>query len=304
MAVCNQCSVCHLKKLNGWLFSINPEKVRPDLKDRVIQYQEECFEALYNYWHFGKAERKTTTDERTGLRQAVSALVSKKGLIYSDAYSLIHQRFNVEHIDELTPEQVGMAVEYVHKIYLEGELIIDEPKQNIATPNDEAVRIAKYLVRARAFAKEVEVFHRKLYEDLGISRYVKNDIAGKAYDIAHEFNVWLDPFIVIKKPYFKLLALENEEEINPYKISVEFDNNGNPSALVGLSVTLEKDANTYPKTNLYIRTQFTLKENKLLLSFVDFDDGLQISIDLDDSNKWSYAIEAYKQLKFRKISAV
>ncbi|MCT8549977.1 phage antirepressor N-terminal domain-containing protein, partial [Glaesserella parasuis] len=43
-----------LKKLNGWLFSINPEKVRPDLKDRVIQYQEECFEALYNYWHFGK----------------------------------------------------------------------------------------------------------------------------------------------------------------------------------------------------------------------------------------------------------
>ncbi|OIT25336.1 phage antirepressor N-terminal domain-containing protein [Glaesserella parasuis] len=184
-----------IKKLNGWLFSINPEKVRPDLKDRVIQYQEECFEALYNYWHFGKAERKTTTDERTGLRQAVSALVSKKGLLYSDAYSLIHQRFNVEHIDELTPEQVGMAVEYVHKIYLEGELIIDEPKQNIATPNDEAVRIAKYLVRARAFAKEVEVFHRKLYEDLGIPRYVRNDIAGKAYDIAHEFNVWLDPFI-------------------------------------------------------------------------------------------------------------
>ncbi|MCT8654844.1 hypothetical protein KZ345_05180 [Glaesserella parasuis] len=118
-----------LKKLNGWLFSINPEKVRPDLKDRVIQYQEECFEALYNYWHFGKAERKTTTDERTGLRQAVSALVSKKGLLYSDAYSLIHQRFNIEHIDELTPEQVGMAVEYVHKIYLEGELIIDEPKK-------------------------------------------------------------------------------------------------------------------------------------------------------------------------------
>ncbi|MDG6829082.1 phage antirepressor N-terminal domain-containing protein [Glaesserella parasuis] len=184
-----------LKKLNGWLFSINPEKVRPDLRDRVIQYQEECFEALYNYWHFGKAERKTTTDERTGLRQAVSALVSKKGLLYSDAYTLIHQRFNIDHIDELTPEQVGMAVEYVHKIYLEGELIIDEPKHNIVTPSDETLRIAKYLVRARAFAKEVEAFHRKLYEDLGIPRYVRNDIAGKAYDIAHEFNVWIDPFI-------------------------------------------------------------------------------------------------------------
>ncbi|MCT8761917.1 phage antirepressor N-terminal domain-containing protein [Glaesserella parasuis] len=184
-----------IEYLNGWLFGIDVKRCKPEIRETLIKYKKECYQALHDYWFNGKAERKTTTDERTGLRQAVSALVSKKGLIYSDAYSLIHQRFNVEHIDELTPEQVGMAVEYVHKIYLEGELIIDEPKQNIATPNDEAVRIAKYLVRARAFAKEVEVFHRKLYEDLGIPRYVKNDIAGKAYDIAHEFNVWLDSFI-------------------------------------------------------------------------------------------------------------
>ncbi|MDE3995897.1 phage antirepressor N-terminal domain-containing protein [Glaesserella parasuis] len=184
-----------IEYLNGWLFGIDVKRCKPEIRETLIKYKKECYQALHDYWFNGKAERKTTTDERTGLRQAVSALVSKKGLLYSDAYSLIHQRFNVEHIDELTPEQVGMAVEYVHKIYLEGELIIDEPKQNIATPNDEAVRIAKYLVRARAFAKEVEVFHRKLYEDLGIPRYVKNDIAGKAYDIAHEFNVWLDPFI-------------------------------------------------------------------------------------------------------------
>ncbi|MCT8548697.1 phage antirepressor N-terminal domain-containing protein [Glaesserella parasuis] len=184
-----------IEYLNGWLFGIDVKRCKPEIRETLIKYKKECYQALHDYWFNGKAERKTTTDERTGLRQAVSALVSKKGLIYSDAYSLIHQRFNVDHIDELTPEQVGMAVEYVHKIYLEGELIIDEPKQNIATPNDEAVRIAKYLVRARAFAKEVEVFHRKLYEDLGIPRYIKNDIAGKAYDIAHEFNVWLDPFI-------------------------------------------------------------------------------------------------------------
>ena len=81
-----------IKKLNGWLFSINPEKVRPDLKEKVIQYQEECFEALYNYWHFGKAERKTTVDDRTGLRNAVNMLVSKKGLIYSEAVVVIHRR--------------------------------------------------------------------------------------------------------------------------------------------------------------------------------------------------------------------
>ncbi|MDG6254847.1 KilA-N domain-containing protein [Glaesserella parasuis] len=70
-----------------------------------------------------------------------------------------------------------------------------EPKPDVVLPHEKAEQIAKYLVRARAFAKEVEVFHRKLYEDLGIPRYIKNEIAGKAYDIAHEFNVWIDPFI-------------------------------------------------------------------------------------------------------------
>lgn len=119
-----------IKKLNGWLFSINPEKVRSDLKGKVICYQEECFEALYNYWHFGKAERKTTVDERTGLRNAVNMLVSKKGLIYSDAYNLVHHYMNVESIEDIPAEKLPMAVEYVHKICLEGELIIDPPKQD------------------------------------------------------------------------------------------------------------------------------------------------------------------------------
>ena len=120
-----------LKKLNGWLFSINPEKVRADLREKVIQYQEECFEALYNYWHFGKAERKTTVDQRTGLRNAVNMLVSKKGLIYSEAYHLVHQRFNVESIEDLTLEQLPQAVEYVHRIVLEGELITEQKKDEL-----------------------------------------------------------------------------------------------------------------------------------------------------------------------------
>lgn len=73
----------------------------------------------------GKYESKTSVNDRTGLRNAVNMLVSKKGLIYSDAYHLIHQRFNVESIEDLTLEQLPEAVEYVHKIILEGELITE-----------------------------------------------------------------------------------------------------------------------------------------------------------------------------------
>lgn len=73
----------------------------------------------------GKYESKTSVNDRTGLRNAVNMLVSKKGLIYSDAYHLVHQRFNVESIEDLTLEQLPEAVEYVHKIILEGELITE-----------------------------------------------------------------------------------------------------------------------------------------------------------------------------------
>ena len=114
-----------IEYLNGWLFGIDINRCKPEIRDTLIKYKKECYQALHDYWFNGKAERKTTVDDRTGLRNAVNMLVSKKGLIYSDAYHLVHQRFNVESIEDLTLEQLPEAVEYVHKIILEGELITD-----------------------------------------------------------------------------------------------------------------------------------------------------------------------------------
>lgn len=115
-----------LKKLNGWLFSINPEKVRADIRDKLIQYQEECFTVLHDYWTKGKAEnarKKTSVDDRAPLRDAVNMLVSKKHLMYPEAYAMIHQRFNVESIEDLDASQIPQAVEYIHRVVLEGEFI-------------------------------------------------------------------------------------------------------------------------------------------------------------------------------------
>lgn len=67
--------------------------------------------------------KKTTVEERTPLRDAVNLLVGKKGLRYDDAYNMVHQRFNIDSIDELELEQIPLAVEYLHRIALEGELL-------------------------------------------------------------------------------------------------------------------------------------------------------------------------------------
>ena len=75
--------------------------------------------------------QKTTADDRTGLRQAVAALVGRKGIDYSTAYSMIHQRFNVEAIEDIPAEQLPEAVAYVHALTLHtglvGEVLDREP---------------------------------------------------------------------------------------------------------------------------------------------------------------------------------
>ena len=81
----------------------------------------------------GKYESKTTVDDRTGLRNAVNMLVSKKGLIYSDAYNLVHQYMNVETIEDIPADKLQSAVEYVHRIVLEGELITEQKKDELFT---------------------------------------------------------------------------------------------------------------------------------------------------------------------------
>ncbi|MGA6580583.1 phage antirepressor N-terminal domain-containing protein, partial [Providencia sp. NPDC089923] len=47
-----------MHKLTGWLFSIMPNKVKPEIRDKVIQYQEECDDVLYEYWTTGEVKAK------------------------------------------------------------------------------------------------------------------------------------------------------------------------------------------------------------------------------------------------------
>lgn len=46
-----------LRKLPAWLYSINPNKVAPHLRDKIVRYQEECDEVLWQYWTTGYVAR-------------------------------------------------------------------------------------------------------------------------------------------------------------------------------------------------------------------------------------------------------
>lgn len=144
----------------------------------------------------GKYESKTTVDDRTGLRNAVNMLVSKKGLIYSDAYHLIHQRFNVESIEDLTLEQLPQAVEYVHRIVLEGELIIEkvkEPGINLNLSESELKDLINTWMAFTRFSDSVGFLLRK----------IQPIIHGNLYSLP-EFNLrWCNKVIYDTQPIIK-----------------------------------------------------------------------------------------------------
>lgn len=112
---------------------------------------------------------KTTADDRTGLRQAVAALVGRKGIDYSSAYSMIHQRFNVEAIEDIPAEKLPEAVAYVHALTLHtgltGEVLDREPLP--APFND--LDVAHLLLHAQ----DIRLFirrHLPAFENLGIDK--------------------------------------------------------------------------------------------------------------------------------------
>lgn len=39
-----------LRKLFGWLATVSPNKVNPSIKDKIIRYQDECDNVLWQYW--------------------------------------------------------------------------------------------------------------------------------------------------------------------------------------------------------------------------------------------------------------
>ncbi|HAT1683146.1 TPA: hypothetical protein I8Y21_003870 [Klebsiella oxytoca] len=69
-----------LRKLNGWLFSINPNKVKATIRDKLISYQEECFTVLHDYWMKGVVVNPRRVSVMEELNQACADMKRDKGI--------------------------------------------------------------------------------------------------------------------------------------------------------------------------------------------------------------------------------
>ncbi|WP_414455490.1 KilA-N domain-containing protein [Enterobacter quasiroggenkampii] len=124
---------------------------------------------------------KTTVSERTPLRDAVNMLVGKKGLRYDDAYNMVHQRFGIDSIDELSLDQIPQAVEYIHRVVLDGEYIQHEVKNLNALSAKEL----NSLVWLWDYAYRTQAVFKALYPAM---KMLESGFSGRCFDYGHDFS--------------------------------------------------------------------------------------------------------------------
>ena len=111
-----------VRKLPAWLNSINPKKVRPELRAKIELYQNESDDALWNYWVNGRAERpspdatrpsRRTDPERKALTAIINTWVGMAPIHYASARAQVNAHFGVASVDALTVAQVKDAIRWV-----------------------------------------------------------------------------------------------------------------------------------------------------------------------------------------------
>ena len=66
-----------LRKLFGWLMTINPNKVASHKRQTIIRYQNECDDALWHYWTTGIANREKILQEMELLKKQQAESVAR-----------------------------------------------------------------------------------------------------------------------------------------------------------------------------------------------------------------------------------
>ncbi|EOG1934017.1 phage antirepressor N-terminal domain-containing protein [Providencia stuartii] len=139
----NQNMIClALRKLAGWLHTISPNKVKPEIRDKVIKYQEECDDVLYEYWTTGEVKAKPrkqakqiagriTSEQQEAIKQLVlnrgKALPKdKQAKAMITMWSSLKSHFGCTY-KEIDSDKFTEALSLAARVPLEGEYL---PKQD------------------------------------------------------------------------------------------------------------------------------------------------------------------------------
>ncbi|WP_262467180.1 phage antirepressor N-terminal domain-containing protein [Acinetobacter schindleri] len=120
-----------VRKLAAWLYSIHANKVKPELRDTVIMYQNECDDVLWDYWTKGQAinQRKAISPEQQALLHEIVARRSGgERKIFAEMWARHNRHFKIPRYAELLEIHFPEAVHYLETMDLKAKVEKQEVK--------------------------------------------------------------------------------------------------------------------------------------------------------------------------------
>ncbi|MER5026940.1 phage antirepressor Ant [Providencia stuartii] len=184
-----------LRKLAGWLHTISPNKVKPEIRDKVIKYQEECDDVLYEYWTTGEVKAKPrkqakqiagriTSEQQEAIKQLVlnrgKALPKdKQAKAMITMWSSLKSHFGCTY-KEIDSDKFTEALSLVARVPLEGEYL---PKDDPRETTHLYVNRDRDIHNINALAKHYEAIYTawkvEIYPAL---RSIDSPVAPRLYD--------------------------------------------------------------------------------------------------------------------------
>ena len=113
-----------VRKLFGWLMTISPNKVRPELRDMIIMYQNECDDVLWDYWEKGQAinQRKAISPEQQAeLHAIIDQRAQGSRSIHMEMWARHNRHFKIAKYSQLLAVHFEDAKHYLQTMEIKAK---------------------------------------------------------------------------------------------------------------------------------------------------------------------------------------
>lgn len=174
-----------VRKLPSYLNSINPRKVRPELRAKIELYQAESDDALWNYWMHGRAERPAPQPQPTtdgpltpALRAELKAIVDAKlstapadvqGKARAEIWTRFNRHFKIAEYAQLPACRMPEARDYL----IEMQMKSYPTKTAAAVPANAEQEIETHCAAMRGLVRQLNAHMDEIFN---IARKSKPDL--------------------------------------------------------------------------------------------------------------------------------
>ncbi|MHB8369751.1 MAG: phage antirepressor N-terminal domain-containing protein [Leptospirales bacterium] len=113
-----------LRKLPGWLMTIHPTRVKPEIREKIIQYQNECDDVLWKYWTEGHVTNPRIETISPAQQHEIQVIVARRaqdsGKLRAEIWSRFDNHFRIARYSQLPASKFEEAKAYIETLHLRG----------------------------------------------------------------------------------------------------------------------------------------------------------------------------------------